>query len=323
MEIVQGLSSDLSGNTSLVYQNCDREQIHLLGHIQSHGVLLAINESNLTIAQVSANTIQFFNLPASSLIDQPLNILFTQEQINTLLAFWSHKDLEAFNPTKLNVTIKRKKLVFQGVMHRTDGLLVLELEPSPKDIDSSLGFYYLAKAAAMNVRQAQDFDEMANLLVQEIRQITGFDRVLTYKFEPDHSGVVIAEAKAHNLEPLLGLHYPSFDIPEIPRKLYCKNWLRLIADLEDQSVPLIPFNNPLTEAPLDLSYSTLRSVSKFHIQYLRKMGVSASFSISLINADKLWGLVVCHHYAPKYVGYEIRKTCEFLGQIMSVEIVNK
>ncbi len=323
MEIVQGLPSDLSGNTSLVYQNCDREQIHLLGHIQSHGVLLAINEANLTIAQVSVNTIQFFNLPASSLIDQPLDILFSQEQINTLLSFWSHKDLEAFNPTKLTVTINRKKFGFQGVMHRSDGLLVLELEPLPKDIDSSLGFYYLAKAAAMNVRQAQDFDEMSNLLVQEIRKISGFDRVLIYKFEPDHSGVVIAEAKAHNLEPLLGLHYPSFDIPEIARQIYCKNWLRLIADLEDQSVPLIPFNNPLTEAPLDLSYSTLRSVSKFHIQYLRKMGVSASFSISLINADKLWGLVVCHHYASKYVDYETRKTCEFLGQIMSVEIVNK
>ncbi|NMF57413.1 response regulator [Pseudanabaena yagii] len=323
MEIVQGLSSDLSGNTSLVYQNCDREQIHLLGHIQSHGVLIAINESNLTIAQVSANTIQFFNLPANSLIAHPLNVLFSQEQINTLLSFWAHKDLEAFNPIKLTVTIKRKKRIFQGVMHRSDGLLVLELEPLPKDIDSSLGFYYLAKAAAMNVRQAEGFDEMSNLLVQEIRKITGFDRVLIYKFDPDHSGVVIAEAKAHNLEPLLGLHYPSFDIPEIPRNLYCKNWLRLIADLEDESVPLIPFNNPLTQAPLDLSYSTLRSVSKFHIQYLRKMRVSASFSISLINTDKLWGLVVCHHYAPKYVDYETRKTCEFLGQIMSVEIVNK
>ncbi len=323
MTTVQCLSSGISEGLPSAYQNCNHEQIHLLGHIQSHGVLLAINESNLTIAQVSANTEQFFNLPPSSIIDQPLSVLFSQEQINILLSFWSHKDLETFNPTKLSVTVKRKKHIFQGVMHRSDGLLVLELEPLPKDIASSLGFYYLAKAAAMNVRQAEGFDEMSNLLVQEIRQITGFDRVLIYKFDPDHSGVVIAEAKAHNLEPLLGLHYPSFDIPEIPRKLYCKNWLRLIADLEDHSVPLIPFNNPLTKAPLDLSYSTLRSVSKFHIQYLQKMGVSASFSISLINADKLWGLVVCHHYAPKYVDYETRKTCEFLGQIMSVEIVNK
>lgn len=323
MEIAQGLSSELSGNTSLVYQNCDREPIHLLGHIQSHGVLLAINETTWEIAQVSANTLQFFNLDASSLIDQPLHVLFSQAQINTLLAFCSHQDLEPFNPIKLTISIKRKKHVFQGVMHRADGLLVLELEPLPKDLDSSLGFYYLAKAAAMNVRQAQDFAEMSNLLVQEIRKITGFDRVLIYRFDPDHSGVVIAEAKTHNLESLLGLHYPAFDIPEIPRKLYCKNWLRLIADLEDQPVPLIPFNNPLTQAPLDLSYSTLRSVSKFHIQYLRKMGVSASFSISLINADQLWGLVVCHHYAPKYIDYETRKTCEFLGQIMSIEIVNK
>ena len=44
-------------------------------------------------------------------------------------------------------------------------------------------------------------------------------------------------------------------------------------------------------------------------------------SIGLINSQKLWGLIACHHYSPKYINYEIRKICEFLGQLMPIELV--
>ncbi|WP_271251823.1 ATP-binding protein [Pseudanabaena sp. Chao 1811] len=324
MEIAQPINSGISEISRPVgYQICDREQIHLLGHIQSHGVLLSILEADLRIMQVSENAIHFFGKNAISLINQPLNAIFSQSQINTLLSFTTHQNLEVFNPIKLSVQINRKKCWFQGIMHRADGLLILELEPLSEDPTPNLGFYYLAKSAAINVREAKDFDEISDLLVKEIRKITGYDRVLIYKFDLDNSGVVIAESKAEELEPLLGLHYPAFDIPELARKLYYRNWLRLIVDLNCQPVPIIPLNNPITQKPLDLSLSTLRSVSSFHVKYLQKMGVSASLGISLINSGKLWGLIVCHHYSPKYIDYETRKTCEFLGQIMSVEIVHK
>jgi chemotaxis family two-component system sensor kinase Cph1 len=324
MAIAKSISPEFSDVTQLAgYYLCDREQIHLLGHIQPHGILIGINESELKIVQISENTDQFFNVPATSFINQPLNTLFPKSQIDILVSFISQKDLEAFNPIKVTVQIQRKKYFFQGAMHRSDGLLILELEPLSKDSNSSLGFYHLAKSAAINVRGAKDFDEMSELLVKEVRKITGFDRVLIYKFDIDNSGFVIAENKTENLEPLLELHYPAFDIPEIARKLYCKNWLRLIVDINCQPVPVIPTNNPLTQKILDLSHSTLRSVSQFHIKYLQKMGVSASLGISLVSGEKLWGLIACHHYTPKYIDYETRKTCEFLGQIMSIEIVNK
>ena len=324
METVQSIAFNVADNiaTPFGYENCDREQIHLLGHIQPHGILVAINELDLTIAQISDNTIDFFNIPASSLIGKPLSTLFPKPQIDILVSCLSQKDLEIFNPTKITVQIEEKKYLFQGVMHRSDGLLVLELEPLSTDINSSLGFYHLARSAAANVRKAKDFTEMTGLLVQEIRKITQCDRTLIYRFDPDNSGVVVAEDKAEHLESLLGLHYPSFDIPAIPRELFQKNWLRLIVDVRSQPVPIIPPLNPLTQKPLDLSYSTLRGTSPFHSKYLQKMGVSASFSISLINADRLWGLIVCHSYTPRYIDFETRKTCEFLGQIMSIEIVD-
>lgn len=327
MEIAQGLSSELSGNTSLVYQNCDREPIHLLGHIQPHGVLLAIKGDELKIVQISDNTDYFFNIPAHSFINQPLSTLFPQSQVDILAALLSEQisdqDLEVFNPIKLTVQIQEKEYPFQGVIHRSDGLLILELEPLVQEADSNIGFYHLAKSAAATIRKAKDFRQMSYLLAQQVRKITQFDRVMIYRFEPDNSGIVIAEARDENLETLLDLHYPAADIPELARQLYYKNWLRQIVDVNSQAIPIIPLNNPITQKTIDLSFSTLRSVSPIHIKYLQKMGVSASFSISLLNEGRLWGLISCHHFSPRYIDYETRKTCEFLGQIMSIEIVNK
>ncbi|NUN63554.1 response regulator [Pseudanabaena biceps] len=304
-------------------KNCDRELIHLLGHIQSHGILISIKEVDLEILQISENTIDFFDVPASSFINQPLSTLFPQSQIDILASFLPHKDLEIFNPTKLTVQIQEKMYSFQGIVYRSNGLLVLELEPLSVDTDSHLGFYQLAKSAAMNIRKAESFAEMSSLLAQEVRKITKLDRVMIYRFEQDDSGVVIAESKDEDAASFLGLHFPAADVPVLARELYYKNWLRHIVDVNSQPVPIIPNNNPLTQKPIDLSFSTLRSVSPVHIKYLQKMGVAASFSISLINDGKLWGLIACHHLSPQYIDYEIRKACEFLGQIMSIEIVHR
>jgi light-regulated signal transduction histidine kinase (bacteriophytochrome) len=165
----------------------------------------------------------FFDVPASEFINQPLSTLFPQSQIDILKSFLSHKDLEIFNPTKLIVQIQEKMYEFQGIIHRSSGLLVLELEPLSIDSASHLGFYQLAKSASVNIRKAEDFVEMSNLLAQKVRKITKLDRVMLYRFEPDHSGIVIAEAKDEQIESFLGLHFPTADIPELARKLYYKN----------------------------------------------------------------------------------------------------
>ena len=53
------------------------------------------------------------------------------------------------------------------------------------------------------------------------------------------------------------------------------------------------------------------------------MGVNASMSISLIQNQDIWGLIACHHSEPAYIPYNVRTACEFIGQVMSVELVNK
>ena len=156
-----------------------------------------------------------------------------------------------------------------------------------------------------------------------MRRLTGFDRVMIYRFDEDWNGQVVAEDRADGLNSFLGLRYPASDIPAQARALYRSQWLRLIVDVGYRPVPLVPPLNPLTGRPLDLSHASLRSVSPVHVEYLHNMGVSASMSISLLDRGELWGLIACHHYAgPHQPPYEIRVAAEFLGQTLSARMVD-
>lgn len=78
------------------------------------------------------------------------------------------------------------------------------------------------------------FNTLTTLLknaASEVREITGFDRVMVYRFAKDGHGEVVAESKNRNLTSWLGLHYPASDIPLQARELYKRNLTRLIADV--------------------------------------------------------------------------------------------
>ncbi|ERT09694.1 response regulator [Lyngbya aestuarii BL J] len=305
--------------------NCDREPIHIPGQIQPHGVLLTFQEIDLTILQASQNTIDFLGIEAQSLLGKKLNDIFVDADIQFIKqAVSKNLDFDYFNPFEVRLKHPSCYPQFEGVIHRTDNVLCLELEvKSDSKISYPLSFYHLLKASLKSIVHVNDFQESTKQLVWEVKKITGYDRVMIYQFEEDGSGVVIAEAKKEELESYLGLHYPTSDIPVQARKLYCQNWLRLIMDINYKPVDIVPVLNPLNNQPLDLSNSILRSVSPIHVEYLQNMGVSASLCISLIQDDQLWGMIVCHHYEAKYVNYETRKACEFLGQFMSIELFKK
>jgi len=301
---------------------CDREPIHIPGKIQPHGVLLVLEEPQLKILQVSTNTEKFFGKKAEELINQDLTILFSATSVEFLNKCIVQENLDYFNPFELTTIINPN--TFEGLIHRSQGVLILELEAKNTEKPSyPLSFTTALKPILAKVKNTNSLTEYTEILVKEIRKLTGYDRVMVYRFESDESGVVIAEEKKAELESYLDLHYPASDIPKQARKLYYQNLLRIIVDINYQPVEIFPLNNPLNQQPLDLSDSILRSVSPFHVEYLKNMGVSASLCISIIDDQKLWGLIVCHHYAPKYVNYEIRKTCELLGQFLSVELFKK
>ncbi|MEL6910785.1 MAG: ATP-binding protein [Cyanobacteria bacterium J06598_4] len=181
-------------------------------------------------------------------------------------------------------------------------------------------FYRLIKNPVKRIQQTASFSQLCEAIAIEIKQITGFDRVMIYRFAGDGSGTVVAEAAEADLEPFLGLRYPATDIPKQAKHLYTLNFLRLIADVSYEPVGITPQLNPLTNKPLDLSLATLRSVSPLHTEYLNNMGVGASMSISLVKEGQLWGLIACHHQTAKKVSYDTRTVCEFIGQMVSYQL---
>ena len=303
--------------------NCDREPIHIPNLIQPHGVLLAVAEENYQIVQVSLNTDEMLGIEPEELLNKPLRDLLGEEQVT---AVWRclAEDFDRVNPLPIKIDRDGKTLSFDGIVHRNNKMVILELEPSqPSEAVDFFNFYKLVKSPVSKLQNTNTLDELCNAIVKEVKRITGFDRVMVYRFEEEGAGTVIAEAANEELEPFLGLHYPATDIPKQAKYLYTLNYLRLIPDATYEPIGLTPQLNPLTNKPLDMSMSVLRSVSPLHTEYLDNMGVAASMSISLIKNKQLWGLIACHHNSPKQVPYEIRTVGEFIGQIVSFELAAK
>lgn len=312
--------------------NCDREPIHIPGLIQPHGALIVLQEPELIILQASENTYTFFGVSPESLINKHLSCLISPEQVSIIQDSLMEENQVFIQLLKIHPKLlsnhddahRLKPVFFLGMLHRSSDVLILELEPQLSKKNSNyLANYQFLEQAIANIRNSPSLAQLYQNITHEVKQITQFDRVVIYKFEADNSGVIIAEDKQNHLDSYLGLHYPASDIPAQARKLYHQKWLRLIPDINYQPVRLIPTNNPLTNTPLDLSNTVLRSVSPLHIEYLQNMGVRATICVSLISENRLWGLIACHHYTPKNVNYEIRKMCEFIGKFASVELLNQ
>jgi light-regulated signal transduction histidine kinase (bacteriophytochrome) len=311
----------LSPDLAHTYAGYDRQSINAPGSIQPHGALFVLREPDLTILQVSNNTFEFLGHHPQDLINQPLATLLDSEQLNAL----QHcllKDFENINPLKLSIQKRKHRLLFDGVAHRCGDTLLLELEPAQvKQNTNFFSFYHQVKGTIDQIQKAATLRQMSQTVVEEIRKITGFDRVMVYQFDAQGSGIVTAEDKKEELNSWCGLRYPAFDIPPEARQLFSLNLLRLIPDVDRTPVAMVPLENPVTHEPIDLSRAILRSVSPCHLEYLHNMKVKASMSISLIREKKLWGLIACHHYSsPNPLPYEDRTVCEFLAQIMSLEM---
>jgi two-component system, chemotaxis family, sensor kinase Cph1 len=303
--------------------NCDREPIQIPGLIQPHGVLLVLQEPDLKIVQVSNNALALLGQQPQDLLGKPLLNLLAPQQINAIRQCLS-EDFEYVNPLDISLKSKTKLLHFDGIVHRCNTIIFLELEPKKKIKKTDFfHFYHRLKGTITKIQKAPTLLQMCGVVVKEVRKISGFDRVMVYQFDATGAGRVIAEDRVETLTPYLGLHYPPSDIPQQARQLYTLNWLRLIPDSSYEPAALVPADNPLDSRPTDLSLSVLRSVSPLHLEYLKNMGVSASMSISLIQDQKLWGLIACHHSTPNYVPYSVRTMCEFVGQVMSIELASK
>ena len=294
--------------------DCDREPIHIPGTIQPFGVLFVLAEPSLTITQVSENVGEHLPFGVEQVLGRPLSTMLDAASVAEVKEALDEERWLDMNPLRVGAHGKQ----FDGIVHRHEGAAMLELEPNP---GPPTAMHHPFRAALLRIQRVVTSAELADVVVQQMRRVTGFERVMFYRFHEDGHGSVDGEAKEPALEPYLGLHYPASDIPVQARELYRRNWLRLIFDASAKPARVVPTLRVDTGGPLDLSFSVLRSVSPIHLQYLANMGVRASMSISLIVRDRLWGLISClNHTGPWRVSQETRMACEFLGRLTSLQI---
>ncbi|BAU88780.1 response regulator receiver modulated GAF sensor protein [Methylorubrum populi] len=292
--------------------SCDREPIHILGSVQPFGFLLAVSPDWI-VTRVSENAPAWLGRPVEDLLGLPLDAFVDAEAIHRLRGHLQTLRGPDAVDRIFAVRLLPDQPPFDVALHLSGPAIVIEAEPSEPE---HLSAGNLVRSMVGRLQQTAGYDPLCREAARQMRALTGFDRVMVYRFAPDGHGEVIAEAARSGLDRYLGLHYPVSDIPKQARALYERNWLRIIADVGAPAAAVLPPRDPEGE-PLDLSLSTLRAVSPIHIEYLRNMGVAASLSVSILRNGRLWGLFACHHMEPRHISLERRTAAELFGQMFS------
>jgi len=297
--------------------NCDAEPVHLIRHYQRVALLLVVEAVEYRIVAHSDN----FPFPVNS-DDDTAGVGSTLEQILEADYFAEFKqeitDEYAENLNVIHVSLLcGPGLVPQDhnlIIKRSGSYFLLEFEPRDADV-STINFSRKVDLALHRIQADGDESELYGLVVANVRELTGYDRVMLYRFDEEFNGEVIAEAKEDSLTAFLHLRYPHTDIPRQARELFLRNGVRQIVNTKPEGVSSIVFEPGLRE--LDLTHSVNRGSSPIHLEYLRNMGVGATLTVAVVVDRKLWGLISCHHRTAKLVDYRLRSMIALIGKVLS------
>jgi two-component system, chemotaxis family, sensor kinase Cph1 len=295
--------------------NCETEPIHIPGAVQPHGLLLAAEPATERVIQ-AAGLAELLGRDIQSVLGCSIAELLRRDLLDKLVR---ERRAVSHEPSYLGM-IHAAGGEVDVLAHERDGICIFEFEPAVASRYSAPEILAQMRTVTLGLEAAADLRGVCEIGAREIRKLTGFDRVMIYRFLEDGAGYVFAEDKRVDLPSLLNHHYPASDIPRQARKLYLSNVIRVIPDVAYTPAPLVPGLCTATGQPLDMSACILRSVSPIHIQYLKNMGVAGSMSVSIVKNGVLWGLIACHHTTTKPVSYELRELCKHIGQGLSQQI---
>ncbi len=306
---------------------CEAEPITFPGRVQDFGALLAFDPTNGRLHYWSENAGAWLGrdpVPGCVLAD-----LLPAPAIARIMEMLS---CEHYAPTNFTSVARFDNHIHDAVVHQIEGLAVVELLRAGAALDAAQSVS-AAQAALARLRETDGLDDLLAATAREWRALTGYDRVMVYRFDEDGHGAIVAEACDPQREPFLGLHYPASDIPAQARRMYLLQRVRMIPDIHAPTLTLHGTDfiaRPSTgEAEgasgegLDMAYAVLRAVSPYHLAYLDNMGVRATLAVSLILDGALWGMVVCHHDNPRMVDSTLRGLCDMLGQSLSEMIATR
>ncbi len=289
--------------------DCASEQLHLSGRIQAHGALIAADLQDRRITYASANTPELIGARPDQLFDSPVMSIFAPDEHERLEQGIEQAGYWPSSPDLYGMCLAA---AFDGkvdvILHQVGGQIVIEIESAHGDDQANLVPVLYASQA---IGEATSVPEVEAAVVSAMRALTGFDRAMVYRFHEDEHGEIVAEDRLPGLVRYLGHHFPASDIPPQARQIYSRKASRYIPDVNEGDVPLLA-SPRMAGTSLDLSRAALRSVSPFHLEYMRNMKTAASISFSMAEGGRLTRLVSCISENPRWLSRSRRRSCELV-----------
>jgi light-regulated signal transduction histidine kinase (bacteriophytochrome) len=293
---------------------CAREPIHVPGHVQAPGVVLACDFPRGSVLRASGNSASLLGAAPDALFGRTLSDLFGPSAAS-LTALTAAPD----GVPQWVVLTPGSGPPLHGLAHRNGDLGFVELLPADwpdpdEDVDRRVRDLVLRLGTAGTVL------DYCRTAVGLLRELTGFDRVLAYRFDEHGHGEVIAEDTADGDPAYLGMWFPRSDIPDNARRILRLVRVQALSDVYYQAVPLVGPGGGV-ETPVDLTYCLFRSVSPMCRGFYHNMGVRATLVIAVARGDDLWGLFACHHRSgPRPCGPRLLSACRFLSEFLSLQL---
>ena len=294
---------------------CHTDPIHRFASIQGHGTFLQVDPQEKRVLSVAANVADYLDRPADDVVGASTAALFDRG-FTARIEHWPRGGRSV-----------RERLVHEGATGRLSVTLFpvgdtsgMEIERAPSGGDVPEELMINARPTLDRLRGLDSREELFGESVRAVRRVSGFDRVMMYRFDEEGHGSVVAEDRRDDVKSYLGQHFPASDIPEPARRLYRTNGIRYIPDVDYAPVAITGPQGKRRREELDLTHSFLRGVPEVHRQYLRNMGVGSSLSVAVVAEGELWGLIACHGVEARRIGWARRSLCELIGSTVSQQI---
>ena len=147
----------------------------------------------------------------------------------------------------------------------------------------------LVAAIAIRIRQSLELDLILQQTVVEVQEFLAADRVLIYRFEPDWSGVIVAESVTKQNYSIRGVKIsdPCFASDHVEE--YRQGKVHIIDNVQEVKL------------------------ASCYLDTLRTFDVQANLVVPIVATEKLWGLLICHH-CENYRSWEMPEV-ELLKQL--------
>lgn len=298
-------------------RNCDKEPVHIPGNIQGFAAALATDPRLETLTHCSQNIAEIIGKPIDAVLGQPLSSIFDGallHQLNNTLSLSSAK----FQRERVGDYSAEDQLCEVWAHINVDGIPIIEIEPITNNQEEQSSSILVIRSLLARLQRIDNLDKALRDAAIGLRAISGFDRVMVYRFDTNGDGEIVAEDRSPHMEPFLGLRFPRWDIPNQARDILQRIPLRMIDDVHAPPVPLL--SHDPQAPPLDLSFAACRGTSPIHCEYLQNIGVGSTMTLSVTVHDRLWGLFAFHNEKPNHIAPSLRGAVEVFALFFSLQM---